>query len=98
MTPSGCPVTWRDSSSAARAFVVSTLQISETTLQISENLLLVFACACRRQSERQHLLRLSDIVSRVVNNRARFEARNLKREKRELNYMLNQKTYVEVST
>ena len=48
-----------------------------------------------RRSERRHPLRLPQIVARIIDNRARFEARNLKREKRELNYMLTQKTYIE---
>ena len=34
------------------------------------------------------------IVERIIANRARFEARNAKREKKELHYMQNQKQFV----
>ena len=37
---------------------------------------------------------LADIVARIIDNRARYEARNAKREKRELNYMRD-KTFIE---
>ena len=43
---------------------------------------------------RTHPLRLADIVARIIENRARYEARNAKREKKELNY-ISQKVYVE---
>ena len=39
-------------------------------------------------------LRIEDIVQRIVDNRARFERRNAKREKKELDYVTKQKTYV----
>ena len=39
-------------------------------------------------------LRIEDIVQRIVDNRARFEKRNAKREKKELDYVTTQKTYV----
>ena len=39
-------------------------------------------------------LRIEDIVQRIVDNRARFEKRNAKREKKELDYVTKQKTYV----
>ena len=42
----------------------------------------------------KHPLHLGDIVTRIIENRTRYEARNLKREKRELNYMQNQKTFI----
>ena len=40
-------------------------------------------------------LRHADIVTRIIENRTRYEARNAKREKKELDYMRNQKTYIE---
>ena len=40
-------------------------------------------------------LRLSEIVTRIIANRQRYEARNAKRERKELDYVLNQKAYVE---
>jgi len=46
------------------------------------------------EGEMRHSLRLCDIVARIMENRARYEARNAKREKKELNYMLNQKTFI----
>ena len=48
-----------------------------------------------RSSEHQNPLRMADIVMRIIDNRTRFEARNLKREKKELNYVLHEKAYVE---
>ena len=33
-------------------------------------------------------------MQRIIENRTRYEARNAKREKKELNYMQNQKTFV----
>ena len=47
------------------------------------------------QSVASHPLRLLEIVTRIIDNRKRYEARNSKREKKELNYMLNQKIYIE---
>ena len=47
------------------------------------------------QGERTHPLRLAGIVSRIVDNRRKYEARNAKREKKELDYVENQKVYVE---
>jgi len=44
---------------------------------------------------KQPVLRLADIVERIITNRQRFEARNAKRERKELDYVLNQKVYVE---
>ena len=46
------------------------------------------------KSGRTHPLRMADIVARIIQNRARYEARNAKREKKELNY-ISQKVYVE---
>ena len=46
------------------------------------------------QSGRTHPLRMADIIARIIENRARYEARNAKREKKELNY-ISQKVYVE---
>jgi hypothetical protein len=40
-------------------------------------------------------LRLAEIVTRIIANRQRYEARNAKRERKELDYVLNQKAYVE---
>ena len=40
-------------------------------------------------------LRIEDIVQRIVDNRARFEKRNAKREQKELEYVTKQKTYVQ---
>ena len=48
-----------------------------------------------RRGEPRHPLRLADIVTRIIDNRTRYEARNAKREKKELNYMLHQKTFIE---
>ena len=48
-----------------------------------------------RPGERRHPLRMTDIVTRIIENRTRYEARNAKREKKELNYMLNEKTFIE---
>ena len=42
----------------------------------------------------RHPLRTSDIVTRIIDNRTRYEARNAKREPRELNYLQNEKTFV----
>ena len=38
---------------------------------------------------------MAGIVSRIIDNRARYEARNAKREKKELNYIHNEKRFVE---
>ena len=46
-------------------------------------------------SESRHPLRLAEIVARIIEKRTRYEARNLKREKKELKYMLEQKTFIE---
>jgi len=48
-----------------------------------------------RTCARRPSLRLEDIVARIIANRQRFEARNAKRERKELDYVLNQKAYVE---
>ena len=40
-------------------------------------------------------LQLADVVTRIIDNRTRYEARNAKREKRELDYMTKQKTFIE---
>jgi len=47
-----------------------------------------------QESEFSHPLTLDSIVQRIIENRTRYEARNAKREKKELNYMQNQKTFV----
>jgi len=49
----------------------------------------------RTIAQRSSTLRATDIVTRIIENRKRFEARNAKREKKEITYMLHQKTYVE---
>jgi len=41
-----------------------------------------------------HPISLDAIVRRIIDNRSRFEARNAKREKKELNYMQNEKKYL----
>jgi len=46
-------------------------------------------------SEEQPSLTMGDIVTRIIENRKRYEARNAKRERRELQYMMHQKAYVE---
>ena len=48
-----------------------------------------------QEGETTHPLRMAEIVARIIGNRTRYEARNAKREKKELNYMLNEKTYIE---
>ena len=40
-------------------------------------------------------LRTADIVTRIIENRKRFEARNAKRERKELDYVLHKKQYIE---
>ena len=47
-----------------------------------------------QECEINHPMTLGAIVQRVIESRARYEARNAKREKKELNYMQNQKTYI----
>ena len=45
--------------------------------------------------DQAHPLRLEEIVRRIVDNRAKYEQRNATREKKELNYVLHEKAYVE---
>lgn len=48
-----------------------------------------------RPCEKPSNLKLSEIITRIIVNRKRYEARNAKRERKELDYVLNQKEYVE---
>ena len=47
-----------------------------------------------RPGEPRLPLRLADIVTRIIDNRTRYEARNAKREKKELKYITSEKTYI----
>ena len=48
-----------------------------------------------RPGEPRLPLRLADIVTRIIDNRTRYEARNAKREKKELKYITSEKTYIQ---
>ena len=49
----------------------------------------------RQVEPSQSRLQLADIVARIIDNRTRYEARNAKREKKELHYMQHQKTFIQ---
>ena len=52
------------------------------------------AAGCFKLLEEPCALCLDDIVHRVIANRTRYERRNLKREKKELDYIQTQKQYI----
>ena len=70
-------------------FVMQVQRLSPVPLQAEQ-----LALLHRLETQPRHPLQLSDIVARIIDNRTRYEARNAKREKKELKYV-QEKAFVE---